>query len=76
MKTSASFLLLPLALLSACTMETPKPPNEMGPDYFIREWFDFVSSDFNRATFDAQRGAMAREVLYGLRGRFVIIHMV
>jgi hypothetical protein len=35
-------------------METPKPPDEMG-DYFIREWFDFVSSDFNRATFNSQR---------------------
>jgi hypothetical protein len=54
MKASVSFLLLPLALLSACIMETPMPPNEMG-DHFIREWFDFVSSDFNRATFDTQR---------------------
>jgi hypothetical protein len=55
MKISFPFLLLSLALLSACIMETPEIRNEMGPDFFIRDWFDFVSSDFNQATFNAQR---------------------
>jgi hypothetical protein len=55
MKASVPFLLLPLALLSACIMETPKPSNEMGPYPYITDLFDFVNSDFNRATFNSQR---------------------
>jgi hypothetical protein len=55
MRASASFLLLSLALLSGCIMETPEIRNEMGPGHFINEWFDFVNSDFNRATFNSQR---------------------
>jgi hypothetical protein len=54
MKARVFFLLLSLALLSACTMEPPKQSG-LGPDYFIRDWFDFVNSDFNRATFNSQR---------------------
>lgn len=55
MRISFPFLLLPLVFLSACIMETPEIRNEMGPGIFIRDWFDFVSSDFNRATFNSQR---------------------
>jgi hypothetical protein len=57
MKASVFFFLLSLALLSACIMETPKISNGPmdSPHYVISEWFDFVSSDFNRATFDSQR---------------------
>jgi hypothetical protein len=38
-------------------METSKISNGPmdSPHYFISEWFDFVSSDFNRATFNSQR---------------------
>jgi hypothetical protein len=40
-------------------METPRIPSEgLGGRYpFITESFDFVTSDFNRATFNAQRSA-------------------
>jgi hypothetical protein len=55
MKARVFFLLLSLALLSACIMETPEIRDKMGSDYFIRESFDFVSSYFNRATFNSQR---------------------
>jgi hypothetical protein len=60
MKARVFFLLLPLALLSACIMETPRIPQEglgRGTYPFITESFDFVTSDFNWATFNAQRSA-------------------
>jgi hypothetical protein len=58
MRISFPFLLLPLVFLSGCIMETPRIPNEgLGPYPFISEQFDFVTSDFNRATFNAQRSA-------------------
>jgi hypothetical protein len=57
MKARVFFLLLSLALLSACIMETPEIRNKMGTEKprFITDRFDFVSSDFNRAVFDSQR---------------------
>jgi hypothetical protein len=57
MKAGVSFVLFPLALLSACIMETPKVSNGAldGPHFLFTDRFDFVSSDFNRAAFDSQR---------------------
>jgi hypothetical protein len=57
MKNSFPFLLLPLIFLFSC--ETPIPPNRMDAysRYYITESFDFVNSDFNQATFNAQRSA-------------------
>jgi hypothetical protein len=59
MRIAVPFLLLLLVFLSGCTMELPRQPG-LGPGlsyYFITESFDFVSSDFNWATFNAQRSA-------------------